>query len=210
MKKGKYDKNYILTSIDFARSLFQYDNEISKLEIKLKSGVSVEEAKKDIKSVVGEKYRVLDRYEQQEDTFNIMKIEKLMAYIFLTFILVVACFNIIGSLSMLIIDKQKDMATLRALGARPSLIKRIFVYEGWLISIIGATCGILLGLLVCWIQQEFGVVSLGQSSGSFVVDAYPVSVHYWDVALIFVTVVIVGFVSVLYPVRYATRKAMRE
>ena len=102
------------------------------------------------------------------------------------------------------------MATLRALGARPSLIKRIFVYEGWLISIIGATCGILLGLLVCWIQQEFGVVSLGQSSGSFVVDAYPVSVHYWDVALIFVTVVIVGFVSVLYPVRYATRKAMRE
>lgn len=210
VEQGKYDKNYILTSIDFARSLFQYDNEMSKLEIKLKSGVSVEEAKKEIKSVVGEKYRVLDRYEQQEDTFNIMKIEKLMAYIFLTFILVVACFNIIGSLSMLIIDKQKDMATLRALGARPSLIKRIFVYEGWLISIIGATCGILLGLLVCWIQQEFGVVSLGQSSGSFVVDAYPVSVHYWDVALIFVTVVIVGFVSVLYPVRYATRKAMRE
>ena len=210
VEQGKYDKNYILTSIDFARSLFQYDNEISKLEIKLKSGVSVEEAKKEIKSVVGEKYRVLDRYEQQEDTFNIMKIEKLMAYIFLTFILVVACFNIIGSLSMLIIDKQKDMATLRALGARPSLIKRIFVYEGWLISIIGATCGILLGLLVCWIQQEFGVVSLGQSSGSFVVDAYPVSVHYCDVALIFVTVVIVGFVSVLYPVRYATRKAMRE
>ena len=131
-----------------------------------------------------------------------------MAYFFLTFILVVACFNIIGSLSMLIIDKQKDAATLRALGARDSLIKRIFLFEGWMISIIGAILGVALGLLLCLLQQQFGLVSLGQSSGAFVVDAYPVSVHYSDVLLIFITVIIVGFISVLYPVRYATQRIM--
>jgi lipoprotein-releasing system permease protein len=135
-----------------------------------------------------------------------MKIEKLIAYIFLTFILVVACFNIIGSLSMLIIDKQKDVQTLRALGARNSLIKRIFILEGWMISIVGAAVGVGLGLLLCLLQQQYGLVSLGQSSGAFVVDAYPVSVHYTDVILIFLTVVAVGFLAVLYPVRYAMRK----
>lgn len=210
VQQGKYDKDYVLTSIDFARTLFQREGEISKLELKLKPGVSLSTAKKEIQQITGNRFRVLDRYEQQEDTFNIMKIEKLMAYIFLTFILVVACFNIIGSLSMLIIDKQKDAETLRALGARDSLIKRIFIIEGWMISAIGAVIGVALGLLLCLLQQQYGLVSLGQSSGSFVVDAYPVSVHYSDVALIFITVIIVGFLSVLYPVKYATRKALTD
>ncbi|MBQ3805615.1 MAG: ABC transporter permease [Prevotella sp.] len=201
VQQGKYDKDYILTSIDFARSLFMRDGEISRLEIKLKAGTDAAAAKKELTQIAGSKFRIMDRYEQQAETFNIMKIEKLMAYIFLTFILVVACFNIIGSLSMLIIDKKNDAATLRALGARPSLIKRIFIFEGWLISIIGAVVGVALGLLLCLLQQQFGLVSLGQSSGAFVVDAYPVSVHYSDVALIFLTVVAVGFVSVLYPAR---------
>ena len=208
VQQGKYDKDYVLTSIDFARNLFQREGQLSKLELKLKPGVSISTAKKQIQQIAGNNYRVLDRYEQQEDTFNIMKIEKLMAYFFLTFILVVACFNIIGSLSMLIIDKQKDAATLRALGARDTLIKRIFLFEGWMISIIGAVIGVALGLLLCLLQQQFGIVSLGQSSGSFVVDAYPVSVHYSDVLLIFITVIIVGFISVLYPVRYATKRIM--
>ena len=208
VQQGKYDKDYVLTSIDFARNLFQREGQLSKLELKLKPGVSISSAKKQIQEIAGNSYRVLDRYEQQEDTFNIMKIEKLMAYFFLTFILVVACFNIIGSLSMLIIDKQRDAATLRALGARDTLIKRIFLFEGWLISVIGAIVGVALGLLLCLLQQQFGLVSLGQSSGSFVVDAYPVSVHYSDVLLIFITVIIVGFISVLYPVRYATKRIM--
>lgn len=210
VQQGKYDRNYILTSISFARTLFQCDGEISSLEIKLKPGTDLATTKEKIKQIAGTDYKVLDRYEQQEDTFNIMKIEKLMAYIFLTFILVVACFNIIGTLSMLIIDKRKDINTLRSLGARDMLIKRIFIIEGWMISIIGALIGVALGLLLCLLQQQYGIVSLGQSSGSFVVDAYPVSVHYSDVALIFVTVVIVGFISVIYPVRYATKKAMKD
>lgn len=210
VQQGKYDRNYILTSIEFARNLFQREGEISSLEIKLKPGSDIAATKEKMKAITGNRFKVLDRYEQQEDTFNIMKIEKLMAYFFLTFILVVACFNIIGSLSMLIIDKKKDVMTLRSLGARDSLIKRIFMIEGWMISIIGALIGVGLGLLLCLIQQQYGIVSLGHSSGSFVIDAYPVSVHYTDVALIFITVVIVGFISVLYPVRYATKKAMKN
>ncbi len=206
VQQGKYDRNYILTSISFARMLFQCDGELSSLEIKLKPGTNLEAAKQKMQDVAGSQFRVLDRYEQQEDTFNIMKIEKFMAYIFLTFILVIACFNIIGSLSMLIIDKRQDAETLRSLGARDSLIKRIFIFEGWLISIIGAVLGVGLGLALCLVQQQWGIVSLGESSGSFVVDAYPVSVHYSDVLAVFITVIVVGFVSVLYPVRYATRK----
>lgn len=209
VQQGKYDRNYILTSIEFARMLFMCDGELSKLELKLKPGASLPQVKEKIRRIAGERYKVLDRYEQQAETFNIMKIEKLMAYIFLTFILVVACFNIIGSLSMLIIDKRRDAETLRALGARDGLIKRIFIFEGWMISIVGAVLGVALGLLLCFLQQQFGLVSLGQSSGSFIVDAYPVSVHYTDVLLIFLTVIVVGFLSVLYPVYYATGKIKR-
>ncbi|MBQ9236794.1 MAG: ABC transporter permease [Prevotella sp.] len=206
VQQSHYDSNYILTSLPFARMLFQCDGEISSLEIKLKHGNDIANVKQKMQAMLGNKYKVKDRYEQQEDTFNIMKIEKLMAYIFLTFILVVACFNIIGSLSMLIIDKKNDVETLRSLGARDTLIKRIFIFEGWLISIIGAVIGVLLGLLLCLLQQQFGFVTLGQSAGAFIIDAYPVSVHYDDVLIVFLTVVVVGFLSVLYPVRYALKK----
>lgn len=206
VQQGKYDGSYILTSLSFARMLFQCDGEITALEVKLKAGSDTQKVKEKMQGIAGTKFRVLDRYEQQEDTFNIMKIEKLMAYVFLTFILVVACFNIIGSLSMLIIDKSKDVETLRSLGARDSFIKKIFIVEGWLISIIGAVVGVLLGLALCWAQQQYGIVSLGQSAGAFVIDAYPVSVHYTDVVLIFFTVVLVGFLSVLYPVHYALKR----
>ena len=159
-----------------------------------------------MKAIAGDKYRVLDRYEQQEDTFRIMKVEKFIAYIFLTFILIVASFNIIGSISMLIIDKKNDVVTLRNLGATDKQIKRIFLFEGRLISFLGAMAGLLLGLLLCWLQQQFGLVALGQSSGTFVVDAYPVSVHPEDVVAVFVTVVVVGFLAVWYPVRYFSRR----
>ena len=131
-----------------------------------------------------------------------MKIEKLIAYIFLTFILMIACFNIIGSLSMLIIDKKDDVVTLCNLGASEKQITKIFLFEGRMIGAIGAIVGIVLGLLLCWMQQAFGLVSLGESSGSFVVNAYPVSVHYTDVILTFVTVLAVGWIAVWYPVRY--------
>lgn len=210
VQQAKYDKDYILTSISFARNLFGCDGELTSLAIKLKPGTNLDAVKQRMKEVCGDEFRVLDRYEQQADTFNIMQVEKLMAYIFLTFILLVACFNIVSSLSMLIIDKRDDMQTLRSLGASNKLISRIFFYEGRLITLIGAVIGVLLGLLLCWLQQEYGFVRLGSSSGSFVVDAYPVSVHYSDVAIIFVTVIVVGSLASWYPVHYFSKKLLKN
>ena len=206
--QGKYDKNYILTSIDFTRRIFEQQGMISSLELRLKAGSNFERVKSDIKKLAGDKYYVKDRFEQQDDTFKIMKIEKLMAYIFLTFILMIACFNIIGSLSMLIIDKKDDVATLRNLGASNRQISSIFLFEGRMIAAAGAFIGILLGLFLCWLQQTFGLVSLGGSDGSFVVDAYPVSVHFWDVIIVFFTVLAVGWIAVWYPVRHLSRRLL--
>ena len=208
VKQAKYDQNYILTSIGFARRIFDQQGMLSSLELRLKPGSNFDAVKKEIKQLCGTKYVVKDRFEQQDDTFKIMKIEKFIAYIFLTFILMVACFNIIGSLSMLIIDKKDDVVTLRNLGASDKQIVRIFLFEGRMISAIGAVLGIIIGLLLCWAQQQFGLVALGSSSGSFVVNAYPVSVHPEDIILIFVTVLIVGFLAVWYPVRYFAKRLL--
>ena len=206
--QAKYDKNYVLPSIGFARRIFDQQGMLSSLALRLKPGSNFETVKSEIKRLAGDRYHVRDRYEQQDETFRIMKIEKLIAYIFLTFILMVACFNIIGSLSMLIIDKRDDVVTLRNLGANDRQITRIFLFEGRMISVMGAVIGILLGLLLCWLQQTFGLIALGSSAGSFIVDAYPVSVHLTDVFLIFVTVVVVGFLSVWYPVRYFSKRLL--
>lgn len=205
VNQEKYDGSYIITSLQFARKLFQYTDEVSAVNLKLVAGADVDAVKRKIENVLGNDFRVLDRYEQQADTFRIMEIEKLISYLFLTFILMIACFNVIGSLSMLIIDKRDDAATLRNLGADERQIFRIFLFEGRMITFIGAVSGIVLGGLLCWLQQRFGLISLG-SSGSFIVDAYPVSVHWEDIVLIFVTVVAVGFLSVWYPVRYLFKK----
>ncbi len=208
VRQGKYDSNYIITPISFARNLFGQQGMVSSLEFRLKPGSNLNKVKKEMQQIAGTKFQVLDRYEQQADTFRIMKIEKFIAYIFLTFILMVACFNIIGSLSMLIIDKKEDVVTLRNLGASNKQIVQVFLLEGRMISAIGAVIGILVGLLLCWLQQMFGIVSLGQSSGNFVIDAYPVSVHPWDILLILITVLAVGFISVWYPVRYLAKRLL--
>lgn len=207
-RQGKYDKNYIVAPIGFARLLFEQQGMLSSLEIRLKDGSNLDNVKRQMRRVAGEKYKILDRFEQQADTFKIMQIEKLIAYIFLTFILVVACFNIIGSLSMLIIDKKDDIATLRKLGADDRQITRIFLFEGRMIAALGAVVGILLGLLLCWLQQEFGLVGMGGSTGMFVINAYPVSVHYSDILVIFLTVIAVSWLAVWYPVRYFSRKLL--
>ena len=208
VKQGKYDKNYILTSIAFARNLFAQQGMVSAVELRLKPGSDFDGVKAEMNKIGEGKFRVLDRYEQQEDTFKIMKIEKLIAYIFLTFILVVACFNLIGSISMLIIDKRNDVVTLRNLGANDSQIVRIFLFEGRMISTLGALAGIAVGLLLCWIQQQWGLVGLGRSSGSFIIDSYPVSVHPEDIIVIFITVLAVGYAAVWYPVRYFSRRLL--
>lgn len=210
VNQQKYDAHYILTSLEFARRLFRYNTEVSAIELKLKPGSDVGRTQKEMKKILGDRFQVLNRYEQQADVFRIMEIEKFISYLFLTFILAIACFNIIGSLSMLILDKREDVETLRNLGADDRLITRIFLFEGGLISLWGALGGIILGLLLCFLQQHFGLISLGGGNGVFLVDAYPVSVHLSDIALVFATVVMVGFLSVWYPVRYLSRRLLQR
>ena len=206
--QSKYDATYILTSLSFAQKLFVQDNKVSAIELKLKDKNHINKVKKQIEQVLGEDFIVQNRYEQQADIFRIMEIEKFVSYLFLTFILAIACFNVIGSLSMLILDKQEDVNTLRQLGANNQLITRIFLFEGQLISFSGSIMGIILGVTLCLLQQHFGLLSLG-GSGQFIVDAYPVSLHFGDVCLIFVTVVVVGFVAVYYPIRYLCKRFIK-
>lgn len=208
VNQQKYDSRYILTSLDFVRRMLDYTSEVSAVELRLKPDASLSSVKSKIASMLGDEFLVQDRYEQQADVFRIMEIEKLISYLFLTFILMIACFNVIGSLSMLILDKKEDVVTLRNLGADDRLIRRIFLFEGRLISLFGALIGIVLGLGLCFIQQKFGLITLGGGGGQFIVDAYPVSVHFWDVVLVFVTVLSVGFLSVWYPVRYLSKRLL--
>ena len=208
VNQQKYDARYIITSLDFARALFGYNTEVSAIELKLKPGNDIGRIQGQIQDILGDRYLVQNRYEQQSDVFRIMKIEKLISYLFLTFILAIACFNVIGSLSMLILDKREDVVTLRNLGANDRLIARIFLFEGRLIAAFGAAIGIIGGLLLCFLQQAFGLISLGGGNGAFLVEAYPVSVHATDVLLVFATVIAVGFLSVWYPVRYLSKKLL--
>lgn len=211
VNQQKYDASYVLASLDFVRELYQYDHEVSSVELKLVESANVEKVKELLIDLLGDDFQIQDRYEQQEDTFRIMNVEKLVSYIFLTFILLIACFNVIGSLSMLIIDKRNDVSTLRNLGANNLLISRIFLFEGCMISVFGAMIGIIIGLILCFIQQEFGLISLGDGAdGTFIINAYPVSVHAQDVLLIFVTVIVVGFLSVWYPVHYLSRRLLND
>lgn len=210
VNQNKYDRDRIITSIYFARQLFDQDGMLSSLQLRLKPGTDLSTAKREIKAAAGEKFRVLDRFEQQADTFRIMQIEKVLAYVFLTFILIVACFNIISSLSMLIIDKKNDINTLHNLGANDRQIQSIFLYEGRIISAVGALIGIGLGLALCGLQQEFGFVKMGESSGTFIVNAYPVSVHYWDVLVVFITVILIGWAASWIPARRLRKQILNR
>lgn len=204
VEQSIYDENYLLAPLSLARELFDYPKEISALEIKLKSGANIASVQKRIKQIIGEDYLVQNQYEQQEAAFKMMNIEKWVAFFILCFIVLIAVFNVIGSLSMLIVEKQNDIATLRNLGANNTLISRIFLFEGWLISGIGAIAGIILGVLVCLGQQYFGWVKLG--TGAFAVNAYPVYVETGDLLITFVSVLLIGLLAVLYPVHYLSKK----
>lgn len=200
VKQAKYDANYILTSLGFAQHLFDQQGRISQVELSLKEGANVRKVKRDISRQLGNKFVVQDRYEQQDDVFRIMRIEKLIAYLFLTFILLVASFNIIGSLSLLMIDKENDIQMLRNLGAAPGDVRRIFILEGNMISLLGALVGVAIGVALCWLQQQYGLIAMGKSEGAFIVESYPVVVRAWDIVLVLLTVVVVSALIVWYPV----------
>ncbi len=194
-----YDEEYAIVPLSSARNLFTYEDEVSALEIKLREGANVDAVKKTIRTLLGDQFDIKNRFEQQEASFKMMQIEKWMTFLILCFILAIALFNVIGSLSMLMIEKQKDVITLRNLGANDSLIRRIFLFEGWMISGFGAVIGILTGLVLCLLQQELGLIKMG-AEGAFVIDSYPVRVSFNDVFVVLITVLSIGFLAAWYPV----------
>ena len=208
VRQAKYDTGYIITSLQFAQKLFDRQGRVSSVELKLKDGVNADKVKQQLQAQLGERFKVEDRYEQQNDVFRVMRVEKLISYLFRSFILWVACFNIIGSLSMLMIDKRQDIQTLRSLGATDAQICTIFRLEGHIISLAGALLGLVLGAVLCWVQQEFGLVNMGSTEGNFIVEAYPVSVYLTDILLVLVTVLAVGWLAIWYPVRYLSKKIL--
>ena len=204
VKQLQYDDHYVLVSIDLARDLFEYGpSTVSSVELKLTKSVHIAQEQAAIQKQLGDRFIVKNRYEQQESFFKIMKIEKWITYLILCFILLIASFNIIGSLSMLIIDKKADIQTLRSLGANERLIKQIFLFEGWMISFVGAMAGILMGTGICLLQEYFGFLKLGTG---YLVDAYPVVVKLSDTLLVLLTVLAMGFLAAYYPVKYLRKK----
>lgn len=200
LNQAKYDDQIILVSLDLARELFRYNNEVTSLDIKLKENVSSNDAESKIQKQLGDNFIVKNRFEQQADSFRMVNIEKWVTFLILSFILIIAVFNVVSSLSMLILDKSADIDILRNMGAENNLITRIFKIEGWLISMSGAIAGIVIGLVLCLIQQHFGILKLGQTPGAFIVDSYPVEVIFTDILFVFITVSIIGGLIVLYPV----------
>jgi len=200
VQQAQYDDKYVLISLNHARELFEYDSTtVTAIELKLKPNSDLSKNQSEIRKLLGKNFDVKNRFEQQESFFNIMKIEKWITFLILSFILLIASFNIIGSLSMLIIDKKADITTLESLGADKMLIRRIFLFEGWMISATGAIAGVILGTAISLVQEFFGLIRLGNG---YVVDAYPVATNITDIFLIFITVLIMGFLAALYPVKY--------
>lgn len=200
-----FDSKYVIVPLFFARDLLGYTNEVSAIEIKIDPAYETSMVQENIKELLGPDFSVKNRFEQQELLYKIMKSEKWAIFLILTFILIVASFNIIGSLTMLIIEKKKDIGILRSMGTSLSVLRQIFLFEGWMISLLGAFTGLILGTFICWIQQKFEVIKL-QGSGSFVIDAYPVSIEIPDLIWIFLTVLLIGYLAAWYPVRYITKR----
>ena len=203
-----YDENYMLIPLSLARTLFNYSQEVSALELKLKTGVDLSATKQQIRTRLGEDFRVEDRYEQQQASFKMMQVEKWMTFLILCFILTIALFNVVGSLSMLMIEKRDDAVTLRNMGADSRLIRRIFLFEGWMIAGFGALIGIVVGVTLCLMHQQWGYIKLGESSGSFIIDAYPVRVELADILAVLGTVLSIGFLAAWYPVHYLGKRWM--
>lgn len=201
----EYDNKYYIVPIDFAREVLEYDDDISAIEIKLKSDNDMAVVSKQLQNLFGKDFLVADRNEQHKFLFQVMKSEKWVIFFILVFILVIASFNVIASLTMLIIDKKKDINVFRSLGANNMQVRNVFFIEGMLISLMGAIIGLAAGGFICWLQQHFGLVKLGRE-GAFIIDAYPVIVQAGDFVVIFVTVLFIGFLAAWYPVRYITRR----
>lgn len=200
------DSRYIFVPYSFARDLFQMEDKISQLEIRVKEGTDIDQLQKKIEKIVGSDFKVKNQYQQHEAIYKVMKSEKWFIVLILGFILVVASFNILASLTMLIIDKKHDIAILQSMGASNRLIRRIFLLEGWMVSIVGAFIGIILGTFIAWLQMEFGLLKLPGAEGAYLMNSYPVQIQIFDLFLSYFLVCGIGFLASWYPVKYISGK----
>ena len=202
------DEKLVLVPFDWLSELLEYEDKASNVELFVAQNADINKVKKEVKAAIGEDFIVKNQQEQQETLYRIMRSEKWAVYVILTFILILATFNVVGSLSMLMIDKRKDTEILKSMGADKHLIQRIFLNEGLLISVAGGIIGLLLGIILVLLQQQFGFVKFG-TGGNYVVDAYPVLLKLKDVLLIFTTILAVGCTSAFLTVRHALRKEVK-
>lgn len=199
------DSKYIIVPYNYAKDLFESGEQVSSVELGLNPEVKPRKLQKEIQEILGETFHVKNKYQQHDLIYKTMKTEKWAAYLILVFILIVASFNMLSSLSMLIIDKKEDLFILRSMGADDQLIRRIFLFEGWLISFLGAVVGALLGILICWLQIKFEFITL-PGAGSFVISAYPVKIIFSDIVIILGIVFSIGFLASWYPVKFISHR----
>lgn len=206
LNQPEYDEQMAIIPIELARELFNYATEVTSLEIKLDPGASVNKIKREMERILGDNFLVEDRFEQQRESYRMLQIEKWVTFLILAFILLIAVFNVVGSLSMLIVEKKEDVRSLQNMGASNRLISRIFLYEGWLITLIGIVSGIVTGVILCLLQQQFGLLKLSDTPGAYIIDAYPVILKVGDLLIVFVVVSLISLLTVLYPVNNLKKK----
>jgi lipoprotein-releasing system permease protein len=204
------DSKYIIVPISFAREIFEMSDKVNSVELKLRPGTSLPEVQKEISAKLGSRFIVKNRYQQHDYLYKTMQGEKYAIYLILILILVIASFNIVGSLTMLIIDKKEDISVLQSMGADKPLIRNIFLFEGWSVSLLGALIGTVMGVAICQAQISFGLVKLQGDGGSFIIDAYPMTIVPLDILLIFCSVVLIGFFAAWLPVKYISGKFLQD
>ncbi len=201
LNQPQFDEQMAIVPIELARVLFRYNNEVSSLDVKLKEGASAKKVSQSIAKLIGDDFLVEDRFEQQKESYRMLQIEKWVTFFILSFILIIAAFNVVGPLSILIIEKKNDIKILKSMGAADELIAKIFLFEGWLISFSGIIVGIVLGVAISFLQQHFGLLKLGNTPGAYLVDAYPVIVKFTDVLLTFIIVCVICILGIVYPIQ---------
>ncbi len=203
----EFDSKYVLVDIKFLRNLLDMQpGELTAVEIALQKGAREGSVQSALEDLLGEGIKVQTRVQQHATIYNVMQVEKWVTYVFLSFILVIAAFNMIGSLSMLVIEKQKDITILKAMGARSATIRRIFLAEGLLIAGAGSIIGFTLAIIICLVQQHFGLIKLG--GGTFLIDAFPVEMHWNDFVLVAITILVIGTLASWYPAHRAARQTI--
>jgi lipoprotein-releasing system permease protein len=204
------DSKYVIVPIAFAREIFELPDKVNAIELKLKDGVSEKETKAAITALLGNGFEIKNRYQQHDYLYKTMLSEKYVVYLILILILVIASFNIVGSLTMLILDKKEDIAILQSMGADKQTIRNIFLFEGWLIAFFGAILGTLAGLAICQAQISYGLVKLSGKASSFIIDAYPMKIVAADIILVVLSVSLIGFLAAWYPVRFISKKLFSD